>query len=118
MKFFKSLIGFILAGVIFNKLWSIFTQNFGIFGGWIAALVLVGPLWFLNHYIGLIANDEEHAFLDMAFGVAIANLTYEFLTKGANDFSKSIPTFLCVIIGSILGGIFSSFVEKGKRDNV
>lgn len=115
MKFFKSIIGFILAGVLFNKLWIIFTEKFGISGGWIAALVLVAPLWFLNHYIGLIENDKEHAFLDMAFGVAVANLTYELLTKGVSNFSKSIPTFLCVIIGSILGGLFSALVEKYNK---
>ncbi|OOM74451.1 hypothetical protein CLPUN_39040 [Clostridium puniceum] len=112
MKFLKSTVGYFLASIIINGFWGIFTNKFGVFGGYIAALSLTGSAWYINHYLGLIKHDEDSAFIDMGLGVAICLVTKGYILNGINSVVSSIPTFLCVAIGAILGGYVSVVIEK------
>lgn len=112
MKFLKSTAGYFLASIIINGFWGIFTNKFGVFGGYIAALSLTGSAWYINHYLGLIKHDEDSAFIDMGLGVAICLVTKGYILNGINSVVSSIPTFLCVSIGAILGGYVSVVIEK------
>lgn len=46
-----------------------FAEAYGIFGGWFAGLAIISIMWFMNHFLGLVAN--EGAFVDMAAGIAV-----------------------------------------------
>jgi len=121
MKFFKSTLGYFLASIIINGFWGIFTNKFGPFGGYIAALCLTGSAWYINHYLGLIKHDEDSAFIDMGLGVAICLVTKGYILNGINSIISSIPTFICIVVGAILGGYVSvlierNIVEKKKRE--
>lgn len=123
MKFLRNTIGYFLASIIINGFWSIFTNKFGPFGGYIAALCLTGSAWYINHYLGLIKNDEDSAFIDMALGVAISLVVKGYVLNGLNSVISSIPTFICIVIGAILGGYASVVIEriiaegKSKKDS-
>lgn len=112
MKFLKSTFGYFLASIIINGFWGIFTNKFGPFGGYIAALCLTGSAWYINHYLGLIKHDEDSAFIDMGLGVAICLVTKEYILSGINSIISSIPTFICIVVGAILGGYVSVLIEK------
>ena len=112
MKFFKSTLGYFLASIIINGFWGIFTSKFGVFGGYLAALCLTGTAWYINHYLGLIKHEEDSAFIDMGLGVAVCLVTKGYLLNGINSLISSIPTFLCIAIGAILGGYVSVVIEN------
>jgi hypothetical protein len=111
VKFFKSTLGYFLASVIINGFWGIFTNKFGVFGGYLAAFCLTGSSWYISHYLGLIKHDEDSAFIDMGLGVAICLVTKGYLLNGINSLISSIPTFLLIAIGAILGGYVSVVIE-------
>ncbi|MEF3399445.1 hypothetical protein V4R14_01515, partial [Listeria monocytogenes] len=52
MKFFRGMIGFCIAGMIVMSVWTPLAENYGIFGGYLAAFIIIGPMWFMNHYVG------------------------------------------------------------------
>lgn len=123
MNFIKSTFGYFLASIIINGFWGIFTNKFGPLGGYIAALCLTGSAWYINHYLGLIKHDEDSAFIDMGLGVAICLVTKGYIINGINSVISSIPTFLCIAFGAILGGYVSVLIErrieerKSKKNN-
>lgn len=112
MKFFKSTLGYFLASIIINGFWGIFTNKFGPFGGYVAALCLTGSAWYINHYLGLIKHDEDSAFIDMGLGVAICLVTKGYILNGITSIISSIPTFICIVVGAILGGYVSVLIER------
>lgn len=112
MKFLRNTLGYFFASIIINGFWSIFTNKLGPFGGYIAALCLTGSAWYVNHYLGFIKNDEDSAFIDMALGVAISLMVKGYILNGINSVVSSIPTFICIVIGSALGGYASVVIEK------
>lgn len=112
VKFLKSTFGYFLASIIINGFWGIFTNKFGPFGGYIAAFCLTGSAWYINHYLGLIKHDEDSAFIDMGLGVAICLVTKGYILNGINTIISSIPTFICIVVGAILGGYVSVLIEK------
>jgi len=112
VKFLRNTFGYFLASIIINGFWGIFTNKFGVFGGYFAALFLTGSSWYIVHYLGLIKHDEDSAFIDMGLGVAICLVTKGYLLSGINSLISSIPTFLCIAIGAVLGGYVSVVIEK------
>lgn len=112
MNFLKSTFGYFLAAVIVNGFWGVFTNEFGNFGAYGAALFLTGSMWYINHYIGLIKHDKDSAFIDMGLGIAICLVTKGYIINGFNSVISSIPTFICVVIGAVLGGYAAVLIEK------
>lgn len=112
MKFFRGTLGFFLAAIVINSFWGVFTNILGIFGGYISAVILTGLMWFLNHYMGLIENDEDSAFIDMALGIAISIIVRDSIIHGASSMVSSMPTFVCVTIGAVLGGCVAAVIER------
>lgn len=112
MKFLRSLIGFMIAGMLVMSIWDSFVSAYGIFGGFFAAFIIIAPMWFMNHYVGLIQNEDGHAFVDMALGIGITGLARDFFMKGSHEFITSLPTLLLMIFGAIIGGIVAAAIEK------
>lgn len=44
MKFLRGMLGFCISGIVISTGWSIFTNSFGIVGGWVATFVLTGSM--------------------------------------------------------------------------
>lgn len=112
MLYFKSVIGFLLASLfIMSDLWGEFA-SIGIFGGYLAAIIIVSPMWYLNHSVGLIENDNRAAWVDMAWGIAIAGTLRDTFINGFDALTSALPTLSIVILGAIAGGISVGLIEK------
>lgn len=114
MKFSRGVIGYCIAGMIVMSVWGPLTSNYGygIMGGFIAAFIIIGPMWYMNHYVGLIDNDEDAAFVDMGLGIAICGTMRDFFMNGSGALLDSLPTLALVTIGAVAGGVASALIEK------
>lgn len=118
MKFFNSVLGFTIAGILVMSIWDGLAGPYGIAGGYAAAIILIGPLWYLNHNIGLINNKPGDAFVDMALGIGIAGIARDiFLADSMSIIIDTIPTFVLVALGGILGGICVAYVERSLDED-
>lgn len=115
MKFLRSTLGYMIAGMLVMSIWDGFAGPYGIFGGYFAAFIIIGPMWFMNHYVGLIDNPDDAAFVDMAVGIGITGIFRDLFRFGAAEFVASMPTLLLVIIGAIIGGLVAAAIEKNME---
>src|SRR5690242_12074944 len=98
--------------MIVMSVWGPLSSNYGIMGGFLAAFIIIGPMWYMNHYVGLIEHDEDSAFVDMGLGIAICGTMRDVFMKGAHTLADSLPTLLLVAVGATLAGVVSAFIEK------
>ncbi|KAB3537725.1 hypothetical protein F8154_02640 [Alkaliphilus pronyensis] len=110
MKHVGTMIGSAIAGMFVMSVWGAFATEYGIGGGWFAGFIIIGTMWMLNHYIGVINNDG--AFVDMACGIGVAGFMRDVFANGVEVGIESIPTLAFVILGGILGGIAAVAIEK------
>lgn len=114
MKFFRNVLGYMIAGMIVMSVWGPFVQveSFGIIGGWLAAFAIIGPMWFMNHFLGLIYHSEGSSFVDMGLGIALVGIFRDvFLFDGVATFMAAVPTMLLVALGASLGGFAAAKVS-------
>ncbi|NLZ35344.1 MAG: hypothetical protein GX889_10690 [Clostridiales bacterium] len=119
MKFLRSTIGFMCVGLFVGGIWGTFAEKYGIVGGWFAAVAIIGPMWFMNHYLGLITNEDDGAFIDMGLGVGISCFMRDFFNQGASSAVKSLPTLALIAVGAVIGGIVAAAIERdmAKKSN-
>lgn len=114
MKFLRSTLGYCIAGMLVMSLWDGYIEPYGIAGGFFAAVIVIGPMWYMNHQKGLIYDEPGSGFLDMGLGIGFAGIFRDFFLNDM-DFElliDTIPTFLLVIIGAIIGGVVVGLIEK------
>ncbi|GAB6086545.1 Lin0368 family putative glycerol transporter subunit [Alkaliphilus crotonatoxidans] len=116
MKHVGTIIGSAIAGMFVMSVWGAFVDQAGIIGGWFAGLIIIGTMWLMNHYIGVINNDG--AFVDMACGIGVAGLMRDVFSQGIQVGIDSLPTLVLVILGGALGGLAAFKVEQyiAERD--
>ncbi|NLC66655.1 MAG: hypothetical protein GX752_06930 [Clostridium sp.] len=118
MRFFKSTLGFMLAGMLVMSIWGEFAIGDANLGGWLAGLIIIGTMWFLNHYVGLIENLDSKAFVDMGWGIAWTGLLRDVFMKGGGAFVESLPTIGLVTVGAILAGFVINLINKYNESKV
>lgn len=91
---------------LIRLMWGKLVENFGTFGGWMAALFIVGTMWTMNHGAGLIYQTGT-AWVDMGLAAGIGLLVAS--VYGGAKFSKAVPNILAAIVGGVLGGLLLSF---------
>lgn len=111
MKFLRAMIGYGIAGMLVMAVWGELGK-FGIFGGFLAALIIIAPMWFMNHYVNLTGNEPDAAFVDMGLAIGVCGIMRDTFMNGAESFTSSLPTMGLVIAGAVLGGITAAAVEK------
>ncbi|TDT50346.1 Lin0368 family putative glycerol transporter subunit [Fonticella tunisiensis] len=113
MKHFRTFLGYAIAGMFVMSVWGALSDKYGLLGGWFAGLCIIAPMWFLNHYLGIINNENGAAFVDQALGIAIAGTMRDvFLAGSINPLVQSIPTLIIVILGGMTGGICAAAIQK------
>ncbi|MBP3040903.1 hypothetical protein J9303_15555 [Bacillaceae bacterium Marseille-Q3522] len=112
MKFLRGVIGYCIAGMLVMSVWGPLSGDYGILGGYIAAFIIISPMWFMNHYVGLINNENESAWVDMALGIAICGTMRDTFMNGGDVLVDSLPTLSFVAIGAIVGGVAAAYIEK------
>lgn len=114
MKRIKSVVGYTLAGLIVMSVWGEIGQV-GILGGFVAAIIIIGPLWFLNHYLNLTSNEEGVAFVDMGLAIGICGIARDSFIHGSQQLVAALPTISLVVIGAVVGGILSAKIENYQK---
>ncbi|WP_409300301.1 Lin0368 family putative glycerol transporter subunit [Peribacillus sp. SCS-155] len=112
MGFLRGSIGFCIAGMLVMSVWGAFATSYGIAGGYVAAIIIIGPMWYLNHYVGLIPNEDDAAFVDMALGIAICGTMRDVFMNGGGALQSSLPTLSLVAIGAVAAGIVGAMIQK------
>lgn len=114
MKFVRGVLGYMIAGMFVMSVWGKFAADptFGIIGGWLAAFAIIGPMWFMNHFLGLIHHDGDSGWVDMGLGIALVGIFRDTFHLGFDAFLSSVPTMILVAVGAALGGIVAVEVEK------
>lgn len=110
MKHISTVIGTAIAGMFVMSVWAKFVEAYGIGGGWFAGLMIIGTMWFMNHYIGIHNNDG--AWIDMALGIGVAGLMKVVFSDGVQAGLDSVPTLVVVLIGGAIGGFAAYQVEQ------
>lgn len=112
VKFFRSTLGYMIAGVLVMSIWDTLVMDYGNFGGFFAAFIIIAPMWYMNHRVGLIENEAGHGFVDMALGIGLTGIVRDFFIKGGSAFISSLPTILLLSIGAVIGGLVAAMIEK------
>jgi hypothetical protein len=112
MKFSRSVIGYCIAGMIVMSVWGPLSGKYGLMGGVLAAFFIIGPMWYMNHYVGLIDHEDDSAFVDMGLGIAICGTMRDFFMNGSSALLDSLPTLLLVAVGAVAGGVAAAYIEK------
>lgn len=120
MKHLGTIIGTALAGMYVFGVWGEFAAAYGIGGGWFAGFAIIGTMWFVNHFVGIINNDG--AFVDMALGIGVAGTMNGVFSQGFGAAVASFPTLGVTIIGGIAGGLAAYklevyLAEKNKEES-
>lgn len=117
MKFVRSTLGYMIAGLIVIGGWGqVLNGEIGLLGGILAGAVMIGMLWSLNHHLGLIPHGADSAFVDLGLGVGMTGIFQgmwsDILTNGnINSLVAAIPTIIVVVIGACAGGYCAALIE-------
>ncbi|EIW19425.1 MULTISPECIES: Lin0368 family putative glycerol transporter subunit [Pelosinus] len=118
MNYVRTIIGTAVAGIFVMSVWGAFVQKYDLVGGWFAAFIIIGTLWFLNHHVGMIDNQEGGAWIDMALGIGVAGTMRDIFIAGSiTPLVESLPTLILVILGGITGGIVAAVCQKSMVKN-
>lgn len=110
MKHLGTILGAAIAGMFVMSVWGAFVEAYGIGGGWFAGLIIIGTMWYLNHYVGI--HNNEGAWVDMALGIGVAGFMRDVFMKGGQAGIESLPTLGLVILGGIVGGVCAAKLEQ------
>jgi hypothetical protein len=117
MKFVRAVLGYMIAGMFVMSVWGKMADGTlnaaGIFGGWFAALAIIGIMWFMNHFLGMIHHDADSGFVDQGMGIALVGIFRDvFMKDGVNTLVSSLPTIGLVCLGALIGGFLAAKVEE------
>jgi len=113
VKHVGTIIGTAIAGMFVMSVWGSFVGDMGssgIIAGWFAALIIIGSMWVLNHYVGIHNNDG--AWVDMALGIGVAGFTRGIFESGIQVGMDSLPTLGLTLLGGAIGGFAAWALEQ------
>lgn len=82
-------------------------DNWGPIGGWVAAAMIVGTIWTLNHGVGLMTQTGD-AWVDMGLAAGVGVFVASAARGG--KIGKAKVNLLAALVGGILGGLILSFI--------
>lgn len=112
MRFLRAFLGYMIAGLLVMSVWNELGAAGGIFGGYLPAIIIVGPLWFMNHYVNLVGNTDDAAFVDMGLAIGVAGIFRDVFMNNFSALTGALPTILIVSLGAICGGLVAAAIEK------
>ncbi len=113
IKHISTAIGAAIIGAMGFSIWPVLWQTFGVMGGYLASVLVVTVMFYMNHWCGLMYNEEGAAWVDMAWGIALAGVTWGLVKRDMDvEFAKAVPTLIIAICGGIAGGVMGEAVKK------
>ena len=111
MKYVSMFIGAMITGALVFGIWPEMWKSYGIMGGWLASVILVGLCWYMNHWLGLFSNSDRSIWVDQGLAMAPAGIVWAIVRFGAH-FTDCLPTLFLVILGGVIGGIAAYLVKQ------
>ncbi|MFC3928882.1 Lin0368 family putative glycerol transporter subunit [Streptococcus caprae] len=89
--------------------WGRLVDKWRAWGGFLAAALIVGPIWLLNHGLpSPLIKQSGLVFIDMGLATAIGILVFGLLQ--GRSFKKTLPIILSCSIGASLAGLLLSML--------
>lgn len=101
-----TLVGAFIFPFVIRMTWGKMVEHFGPIGGWLAAAMVVGTIWCLNHGVGLMTQSGE-VWIDMGLAAGVGVFVASVVRGG--KISKAKGNILAAIVGGIIGGLLLSF---------
>jgi hypothetical protein len=112
-KYVSTAIGTAITGAMGFAIWPVLWQTWGIIGGYMAAILVVPVMWYMNHRCGLIYNRDDAAWVDMAWGIALGGVVWSIVRRDMSvDIRQALPTLVCALIGGGMGGVAAEMVKR------
>lgn len=104
-----TIFGAFLFPIFLRIFWGRFVSKFGASGGFLAAIIIVGTIWIINHGVdNHLIRQSGSTWMDMAWAAAIGVFTASVVTGG--KIKKSLSNIGAAIVGGIIGGIVLIFM--------
>jgi hypothetical protein len=112
-KYVGTALGAAIIAAMGFSIWPVLWQTFGVMGGYLAAVLVVTVMWYLNHRCGLMYNPPGAAWVDMAWGIAIGGVVWALVRRDFDvGLARALPTLACAVAGGALGGIAAEMVKR------
>lgn len=104
-----TILGAFIFPIFLRLFWGRLVNKFGAIGGFLAALVIVGTIWIINHGIeNHLIQQSGSGWIDMAWAAAIGVFTASVVTGG--KIKKSFSNIGAAVVGGVIGGIVIIFM--------
>ncbi|MCT4597940.1 MAG: hypothetical protein N4A50_08725 [Vallitalea sp.] len=114
MRQLGTFIGSMISGILVFSVWGKLAGDYGLVGGWFAALVIIGLSWSICHYAGVIYNRDGAAWVDLGLPVGVAGTAVGVFN--GQPLVNALPTLGVLAIGAILGGIAAAIVTDSMDE--
>lgn len=115
MKKCKGVLAYFFAAMVVTIIWREFASPFGKYAGFIAAIIAIGPVWYICHYKGFIPQSEDEIAIDMGGAIGTAAFVSSAISNEWYETIRALPTLVCLLIGAGLAGLVYEKMERGKR---
>ena len=121
--YLSTFFGAAICGGIAFGIWPELWKSYGIIGGWAAAVLIIGIMWYMNHHNGVIYNPNGKIWLDQGWCIGAAGLAWGTVRYQGelSGILQSLPTVLCCLIGGTLAALavkaIRSNENKGKEES-
>lgn len=112
LTFTQKVIVYMIAGMIVMTGWDGMVGNLGLIGGVLAALLIIFPMWAMNHYKNVSLQADDSAFVDIGLAIGITGIARDaFMAADFGVVVDALPTILLVILGAATGGFVAARIE-------
>ena len=111
MRLLTTVVGGAICGALVFGVWPEMWKSYGIMGGWLAATIVIGICWYMNHWIGMIWNEPGKIWVDQGWSVCSSGIVWA-IVRFHDEFAQCLPTLVCCLIGGSLAGVLAARVKK------
>ena len=107
MKYYLSTFaGSAICGGFAFGIWPELWKTYGLMGGWLAATLIIGIMWYMNHYNGAILNPPGKIWLDQGWCIGSAGIAWGIVRFQGDitNFFYAVPTLVCCLDRRCTGG--------------
>ena len=102
-----TIVGAFIFPFVIRLMWGKMVEHWGAIGGWMAASMIVGTIWTLNHGVGLMTQSGA-VWVDMGLAAGIGLFVASAARGG--KVGEATNNLLAALVGGILGGLILSFI--------
>ena len=102
-----TVVGAFIFPFVIRLTWGKMVEHWGPIGGWVAAAMIVGTIWTLNHGVGLMTQSGD-AWVDMGLAAGVGVFVASVARGGKAN--KATTNILAAIVGGLIGGLILSFI--------